>query len=112
MALAARHGQGWVTYGPYADADGAEDWFAAVSEQSRHLTEALAREGREPADVRRIVLIGLETTWPFESAERYADLIGRLGDSGIDEVALHWPRPDGRGVPARAMPFVAAAHRL
>jgi alkanesulfonate monooxygenase SsuD/methylene tetrahydromethanopterin reductase-like flavin-dependent oxidoreductase (luciferase family) len=112
MTLAARFGQGWVTYGPYVEEGGAEEWFAAVGAQSRSLTEALAGEGRAPADVRRVALIGLETGWPFESAERYTDTVGRLADSGIDEVALHWPRADGRGVPVRAMPFVAAAHGL
>ena len=112
LALVARYGQGWVTYGPYVAAGAPDDWFAAVSEQSHRLTDALAAGGRDPADVRRIVLIGLETAWPFESAERYADLLGRLSRSGIDEVAVHWPRSDGRGVPARAMPFVAAAHGL
>jgi len=112
MALAARHGQGWVTYGPYVEEGGAEDWLAAVAGQSRRLTDVLAGEGRAPADLRRVVLLGLETDWPFESAERYADTLGRLADAGIDEVAVHWPRPDGRGVPARAMSFVAAAHGL
>lgn len=112
MALAARFGQAWVTYGPYTGGDAAEEWLAAVGEQSGRFTDVLAAEGRDPAEVRRLVLIGLEDAWPFESAERYADTLGRLRASGIDEVALHWPRPDGRGMPARAMPFVAAAHGL
>lgn len=112
MALAARHGQGWVTYGPYTDEGDPEDWFATVAGQSRLLDGALAEEGRTAADVRRIVLVGLEATWPFESAERYTDTLGRLAACGIDEVAVHWPRPDGRGVPARAMSWVTAAHGL
>jgi hypothetical protein len=112
MALAARFGEGWVTYGPYADADGPDEWLLAVGEQSRRLSDALAAEGRDPASVRRVVLIGLETTWPFESAGRYTDTLGRLGEVGFDEVAVHWPRPDGRGVPARALSFVTAAHGL
>lgn len=112
MAVAARFGQGWVTYGPYTDAAGPDDWLAAVAAQSRRLDDALAGERRSPAEVRRVVLIGLEAAWPFESAERYADTVGRLADVGIDEVALHWPRPDGRGVAARALSFVAAAHGL
>jgi alkanesulfonate monooxygenase SsuD/methylene tetrahydromethanopterin reductase-like flavin-dependent oxidoreductase (luciferase family) len=112
LALAARHGQGWVTYGAYTDEGGPEEWLLAVAEQSRRLTDVLTGEGRDPGDVRRIVLIGLETTWPFESPERYADTLGRLTESGFDEVALHWPRPDGRGVPARALTFVTAAHGL
>jgi hypothetical protein len=62
--------------------------------------------------VRRIALLGVEAAWPFESRERYADLLGRLADAGIDEVGLHWPRPDGRGIPAGALPDVLAAHGL
>ena len=112
LALAARYGQGWVTYGPFGAAVGPEEWLAAVAGQSAQLTGALAAEGREPGSLRRVVLLGLETTWPFESTERYADVLGRLAEAGIDEVAVHWPRPDGRGVPTAALPLVAAAHGL
>ena len=112
LRLAARFGQGWVTYGPYGAESEPAAWLAAVAEQSAALTAALAVEGRAPDDVRRIVLLGLETGWPFESAERYADTLGRLADAGIDEVAVHWPRPDGRGVPAAALDRVLAAHAV
>jgi alkanesulfonate monooxygenase SsuD/methylene tetrahydromethanopterin reductase-like flavin-dependent oxidoreductase (luciferase family) len=112
MALAARFGQGWVTYGPYTGGDEPGEWCAAVAAQSRVLDDSLEEEGRPRDDVRRIALIALETAWPFESAERYSDTLGRLREAGIDEVAAHWPRPDGRGVPARALSFVAAAHGL
>ena len=36
------------------------------------------RGGPRSGVVRRVVLLGLETDWPFESAERYADTVGRL----------------------------------
>jgi alkanesulfonate monooxygenase SsuD/methylene tetrahydromethanopterin reductase-like flavin-dependent oxidoreductase (luciferase family) len=112
LRLAARYGQGWVTYGPYGADVPPDEWFAAVADQSRRLTDALAEEGREPLAVRRTALLGLELAWPFESRERYADTLGRLADAGIDEVSVHWPRPDGRGVPATALPFVTEAHGL
>jgi alkanesulfonate monooxygenase SsuD/methylene tetrahydromethanopterin reductase-like flavin-dependent oxidoreductase (luciferase family) len=112
LRLAARYGSGWVTYGPFGADVGPEEWFAAVAQQSRRLTEALAQEGREPGAVRRLALLGLEVTWPFTSAERYTDALGRLEESGIDEVAVHWPRPDGRGVPEPVLPMVTAAHGL
>jgi hypothetical protein len=89
---------------------GPEEWFAAVAEQSARLTDALAEEGRESTAVRRSVQFGLETTWPFESADRYADTLGRLAEAGIDEVGVHWPRPDGRGVARAALPLLAEAH--
>jgi alkanesulfonate monooxygenase SsuD/methylene tetrahydromethanopterin reductase-like flavin-dependent oxidoreductase (luciferase family) len=110
LRLAARYGQAWVTYGPFGPEAGADAWLAAVSEQSARFTEALAEEGREPGDVRRIALVGVEAGWPFESREGYADLLGRLADAGVDELAVHWPRPDGRGVPGAALPWVLAAH--
>jgi alkanesulfonate monooxygenase SsuD/methylene tetrahydromethanopterin reductase-like flavin-dependent oxidoreductase (luciferase family) len=112
LALAARHGSAWVTYGPYGADVGSDEWFAAVADQSRGLTEALDREGRAASDLRRTVLLGLEVRWPFESRERYQDTLGRLADLGIGEVGVHWPRPDGRGVPSSGLPFVLDAHGL
>jgi alkanesulfonate monooxygenase SsuD/methylene tetrahydromethanopterin reductase-like flavin-dependent oxidoreductase (luciferase family) len=112
LALAARYGSAWVTYGPYGADVSSDEWFAAVGDQSRRLTEALEQEGRGPADLRRTVLLGLEVRWPFESRERYLDTLGRLTELGVAEVGVHWPRPDGRGVPEPAMSFVADAHGL
>jgi alkanesulfonate monooxygenase SsuD/methylene tetrahydromethanopterin reductase-like flavin-dependent oxidoreductase (luciferase family) len=113
LRLAARCGSGWVTYGPFGADVPAEEWFTAISEQSARLTDALAEEGREVEAVRRVVLVGLELRWPHESPERYRDVLGRLAEVGIDEVAIHWPRPDdGRGVPQAALPAVLAAHGL
>ena len=110
LELAARYGSAWVTYGPYGADVGCDDWFAAVADQSRRLTEAFERAGRVPSELRRSVLFGLEVRWPFESRERYVDTLGRLADLGVGEVGVHWPRPDGRGVPTPAMSFVADAH--
>ena len=112
LRLAARYGQGWVTYGPYGAQVEPEEWFAAVAEQSRRLTGALAEEGRAADDVRRSAQFGLEMYWPFESRERYADTLGRLAEAGIDEVSVHWPRPDGRGLPTAALALVADVHGL
>jgi alkanesulfonate monooxygenase SsuD/methylene tetrahydromethanopterin reductase-like flavin-dependent oxidoreductase (luciferase family) len=112
LRLAARYGQGWVTYGPYGAAVEPEDWFAAVADQSRRLTDALAAEGRDSGALRRSAQFGLEMYWPFESPERYTDTLGRLAEAGINEVSVHWPRPDGRGLPAAALSLVTAAHGL
>jgi alkanesulfonate monooxygenase SsuD/methylene tetrahydromethanopterin reductase-like flavin-dependent oxidoreductase (luciferase family) len=112
LALAARYGQAWVTYGPYDPRVSVEDWISALAQQSRRLTDALAAEGRESTEVRRIAQFPLDVRWAFESAERYADTLGRLAELGFVEVTVHWQRPDGRGLPASALPFVAAAHGL
>jgi alkanesulfonate monooxygenase SsuD/methylene tetrahydromethanopterin reductase-like flavin-dependent oxidoreductase (luciferase family) len=110
LALAARLGQGWVTYGPYGPDVAPEDWFAALTKQSRQLDEALGESRRE--GFRRAVQIGVAVEWPFESRDRYADTVGRLEELGFTEVSVHWPRPDGRGVRAEALGFVTEAHGL
>jgi alkanesulfonate monooxygenase SsuD/methylene tetrahydromethanopterin reductase-like flavin-dependent oxidoreductase (luciferase family) len=112
FALAARYGRAWVTYGPYGPQVEPEDWFTALAEQSRRLDAALAERGRERGEVRRIAQFALDVQWPFTSAERYADTLGRLAELGFAEVTVHWPRPDGRGLPADALSIVAAAHGI
>ncbi|MBU2666173.1 LLM class flavin-dependent oxidoreductase [Actinoplanes bogorensis] len=107
LALVARYGQSWVTYGPYGPAVAADEWFAALEKQSAQLDKVL--DGRK---IRRVVNVALETYWPFESRDRYADTVGRLAALGFDEVSVHWPRPDGRGVPATALADVLAVHGL
>ncbi len=112
LRLAARYGQGWVTYGPYGPDVAPEEWFAAVAEQSSRLTDALAAEGRAADDLARSALFGLEMSWPFESRDRYVDTLGRLEEAGVTEVSVHWPRPDGRGLSTTALALVAEAHGL
>lgn len=112
FALAARFGQAWVTHGPYGPPVGPDDWFTALASQSARLDAALAEQGRARDDVRRIAQLSLDVRWPFASAERYADTLGRLADLGFGEVTVHWSRPDGRGLPADARPMVAAVHGL
>ena len=112
FALAARYGQAWVTYGPYGPQVGPDEWFAALAEQSARLDVVLDEQRRPRKQLRRIAQFALDVQWPFASAERYADTLGRLAELGFSEVTVHWCRPDQRGLPAAALPIVAAAHRL
>lgn len=116
LRVAARHGQGWVTYGPVGGGEDREDpegWYAAVAAQGEALTAALEVEQRPAAALRRLVQVGLDTTWPVTDAAAYDDFLGRLTALGIDEVVVHWPRPhDGRGLSPAALQTVIAAHGL
>ena len=112
LGMVAQHGDAWVTYGPYGPQVEPDHWFAALAEQTRRLDDALRGVGRAPASVRRIAQFALDVQWPFTSAQRYADTVGRLADLGFCEVTVHWCRPDGRGLPADAVPMLAAAHGL
>ncbi|SDP37545.1 Luciferase-like monooxygenase [Nakamurella panacisegetis] len=112
FALVAEHGAAWVTYGPYGGQVEEPDWFQALADQSRRLTEALAAAGRSAGSVRRIAQFGVDQAWPFASGDRYAECVDHLGRLGFDEVSVHWPRPDGLGVPRSALPAVLATHGL
>jgi alkanesulfonate monooxygenase SsuD/methylene tetrahydromethanopterin reductase-like flavin-dependent oxidoreductase (luciferase family) len=111
LRLAARYGQAWVTYGPYGTQREPEVWFAALENQQAALGDALVEMDRPAGSVRRIVQLALDMRWPFESAARYQDLVGRLADIGFDEITVHWcRRDDERGVPMVALDFLAEAH--
>ncbi|GAA2117466.1 LLM class flavin-dependent oxidoreductase [Actinomadura alba] len=111
LRLAARHGQAWVTYGPYGAQREPETWFAALEDQQAALRDALAEAHRPAGAVRRVVQLALDLRWPFESAARYQDTVGRLAAIGFDEITVHWCRPgDAGGVPAAALGFLAEAH--
>jgi alkanesulfonate monooxygenase SsuD/methylene tetrahydromethanopterin reductase-like flavin-dependent oxidoreductase (luciferase family) len=110
LALAARYGQAWVTFGPTDPDVSAEQWFAAVRDQSLKLDDALVEAGRDRRDMRRIAQFVLDARWPFESEDRYRDTIGRLAGYGFDEVTVHWARPDGHGIPREAVSYFAVVH--
>lgn len=112
LELTARYGQAWVTYGPYGPDVEPEQWFSALTEQSRRLDTALDEQGRPRDSVRRIAQFSLDVRWPFASTERYADTLGQLASLGFGEVTVHWCRPDGRGLPMDALPVVTGAHGL
>ena len=112
MREAARHGHAWVTVGtrPYDVAP--QRWYQTFAEQSRAMDDALLAQGRPVTALRRIAQVPLDVVWPFESAERYQDFLGRLGAIRFDEVTVHWTRSDdSRGLPAAARDFVVAAHQ-
>ena len=108
--VATTHGQSWVTYGAWGADVGADAWFAELAAQRARVDTVLDRAGRAPGSLRRIVQIALDARWPFESADRYTDTLGRITELGFDSVSVHWPRPDGLGVPADALPGVLTAH--
>ena len=112
MDLVGRYGQVWVTYGPYGPAVEPAEWFTALTTQSAALTRSLQQVNRAQHEVRRIVQFDLAARWPFRTPDFYAQTLDRLIDLGFDEVTIHWPRPDGLGVPADRLDMVLAAHGL
>ncbi|MCU1491564.1 MAG: hypothetical protein JWM85_2969 [Acidimicrobiaceae bacterium] len=95
MAIAARLGGGWVTYGRYGNARdlAPNDWFATVSDQVGQLGEALAAAGRRPEELSRTMLVPLDLPWAQASPDAWDDFVGHLEGVGMTDVVVHWPRP-------------------
>jgi alkanesulfonate monooxygenase SsuD/methylene tetrahydromethanopterin reductase-like flavin-dependent oxidoreductase (luciferase family) len=94
LALVARHGDAWITYGdPSAEDAPAKTIEAAVGAQARRLDDACAAIGRDPATVRRIYLIGNTSERPIASAEAFRDFAGRYAALGFTDLVFHHPRP-------------------
>jgi alkanesulfonate monooxygenase SsuD/methylene tetrahydromethanopterin reductase-like flavin-dependent oxidoreductase (luciferase family) len=96
LRLAARLGQGWVTYADYAGLGAAMD--------------AVLAEHAPGEALRRIAQVGLDDAAPFADADAWAEFTAGLTAAGYHEVSVHWPRTDGRGVPAAALDLVLSAH--
>ncbi|MFE0362674.1 LLM class flavin-dependent oxidoreductase [Streptomyces griseoaurantiacus] len=98
LALAARHGQGWVTTGdPKLFAEGTpEQSLQAIRNQVGRLGAACAEVGRDVADLDKVLLTGFtpDRGRPLESVDAFVDFAGRHLEAGITEIVLHWPIAD------------------
>lgn len=94
LALAARFGQAWVTYGDASHQDmtpaGTE---RAVRGQVARLEEECAAVGRDPAELRRIYLIGNTDERPLVSVEAFLEFAARYAALGFTDLVFHHPRP-------------------
>jgi alkanesulfonate monooxygenase SsuD/methylene tetrahydromethanopterin reductase-like flavin-dependent oxidoreductase (luciferase family) len=92
LALAARHADGWNTYGgPGSTVLDPEDFWGAVRAQAGRFEDACVAEGRDPAAPRRSLLLGFGTVRPTVSVEAYRDAIGRADELGFDELVVYGP---------------------
>lgn len=101
MALAARQGQGWATYGPaYDDADagstsGQEAWWRGLAELCDRFDTARAATGAPgPAPDRYLSLDGAPV-FSLESLDVLTEGVERAAALGFTDVVIHWPRSEG-----------------
>ena len=106
LRLAARLGQGWVTYG--AGGDTLEEWWAGVAGLTERLDEAEAQAGRERPLDRYLSLDG-SPRFSLESVDLFEDMVGRAVQLGFTDVVTHWPRPEGVYAGSEAVLEQAAA---
>jgi len=96
IALAARHADIWITIAwaghgeplPYREA------VPVIRRQSALLDKECEAIGRDPATVRRLVVTGAMIDGVLESVESHRDATGLLGEIGVTDLVVHWPRPD------------------
>jgi len=96
MALAARYGQGWATYGPSLDIEGTasaadqERWWAGLAEMAERFDEVA--EGRP---VTKWLSLDGAPVFSLVSVETAVEGIERAAALGFDEVVVHRPRSAG-----------------
>ncbi|MBL7501772.1 LLM class flavin-dependent oxidoreductase [Frankia sp. CNm7] len=96
MAVAAAHGQLWVTAGDPAHAGAAlpaPAGAASVRAQMDLLDDACGAAGRDPASIGRLVLTGPRLDAGLTSVEAFRDAVGHYEAAGVTDLVVHWPRP-------------------
>jgi len=99
LKLATKHAQSWVTFGPMMRNPSPVDWYDGVRLQVERLDEQCAAIGRDPASLRRVALVGLETEWAQSSPTAWDDFTGQVEQIGFTDVIVHWPRPHDARLP-------------
>lgn len=90
LRLAARVGDGWVTYGkPGGSYD---EWWASLRDVSARLDDALAAEGRSSDGFERHLNLDPSPFYSLESVGQYDDAVGRAAELGFTDLIAHWPR--------------------
>ncbi len=90
VALAAKLGDAWATYG--GKGDDLDGWFAHVAGLATRFDDACAAEGRH--GLPRYLLLDSSPRYALESVELYTEMTGRAAELGFTDVVTHWPRPD------------------
>ncbi len=92
LDLVARSGDGWSCFGGPGVAElSTSDFWTRVSDQSAALTAACERRQRDPASLRRSLLLGFGKLRPAESVAQFLDAVGEADEAGFDEVVVYWP---------------------
>ncbi|HUR12997.1 MAG TPA: LLM class flavin-dependent oxidoreductase [Mycobacteriales bacterium] len=93
MTTVARHADGWSTYGgPKASGLSGSQFWDLVSTQVSGLEQACQREGREPASLRRSLLLGWSDDRPLSSLASFTAAADQALALGFDELVVYWPQ--------------------
>ena len=103
-ALAARYGQGWVTYGPTFLSEGTdsdvlaeqERWWEGLEAMQQHVDQAVAENRAADAPhLRRYLSLDGAPIFSMQSVDLVVEGIERAAGLGFTDVVVHWPRESG-----------------
>jgi alkanesulfonate monooxygenase SsuD/methylene tetrahydromethanopterin reductase-like flavin-dependent oxidoreductase (luciferase family) len=91
FSLVAEHADGWSTYGgPATVALEPDEFWAELRDQVAGLARACEERDRDPASVRRSLLLGYGTVKPLADVASYIGAVERAAESGFDELVVYW----------------------
>jgi alkanesulfonate monooxygenase SsuD/methylene tetrahydromethanopterin reductase-like flavin-dependent oxidoreductase (luciferase family) len=93
LQIAARHADGWSSWGGYGVVT-EQDFYAATADRCHRFDELCAQAGRDPSTIRHS-LVCFPPLTPWRSVEYFTDMVGRFTEIGIDEFVLYWPQSWG-----------------
>jgi alkanesulfonate monooxygenase SsuD/methylene tetrahydromethanopterin reductase-like flavin-dependent oxidoreductase (luciferase family) len=98
LRLVARHADAWVTLGgqPQTPERGVPTVSEAEGLRATHervaMLESHCREiGRDPGEIRRIVLAYRRRIDPLSSLDAFDEFVGSYSEMGFDEFVFYWP---------------------
>ena len=92
IELAARHGDGWNTWGGYGIDE--DRFFELAVERSRRFTKSCHRIGRDPGLPLRSILIHHAAVDAWESAAKFREVVERSAEAGFSELIFYEPTPE------------------
>lgn len=100
MRVAARHGQGWATYGPVLDegadrAAAVETWWSDLRGYVERFEAAAREAGRDPAGIDRYLNVDSAAMYSLASVDVFTETVERARAAGFTDLVVHWPRAEG-----------------
>lgn len=110
MALAARYGQGWATYGPAFEPGAVDElgpvaaqerWWRGLTglvQQFRDVRAAQVEAGHLDADApepRSYLSLDGAPVYSLDSVDTLVEGVERAAAAGFTDVVVHWPRAEG-----------------
>jgi alkanesulfonate monooxygenase SsuD/methylene tetrahydromethanopterin reductase-like flavin-dependent oxidoreductase (luciferase family) len=89
LRLAARHADGWSSWGGYG-VETEADFYQVTAERAARFDDLCVELDRDPRAIRHSVVCFPPLT-PWESPEYFLDMVGRFQAIGIDEFVLYLP---------------------